>query len=129
VKPLRSKPLRRRLTRDPMDPDLRRSIVDRAGYACDLCRRPLSPDRWECHHRQLRAQLGPDSLSNLIALHDRCHRWVHNHPTWSYTRGFLVPSHHDPLIWRVYRWRAVWMAPGAEWVLAPPHPDQLGGAA
>ncbi|MFC0546904.1 HNH endonuclease [Kutzneria chonburiensis] len=112
-----------------MDPILRASIIDRSAYGCDLCRRPLSEDRWECHHRQLRAQGGKDSLANLLALHDRCHQWIHHHPAWSYGQGFLVPSYHDPLLWRVWRWRAVWMAPGAEWVLADPHPEQRGGAA
>lgn len=118
---------RNKLLRPPMDPILRLTIVDRSGYMCDLCRRPLSEYQWECHHRQLRGQGGSDSLSNLLALHFQCHQHIHLHPTWAKAHGFLVPPWHDPVVWRVWRWRAVWMAPGAEWELADRHPDQGEG--
>lgn len=123
-KPLRRKPLNGRLKRARMDPVLRAAILDRSQSCCDLCRRHLREDQWQCHHRLRRSQGGQDSLFNLIALHTKCHAWVHNNVTWSLEHGFLVPSHRDPATWRVFRFRAVWMAPGAEWVLMNPHADQ-----
>lgn len=125
AKPLARKPFRRRLRRPAMDGSLRDAIIERAEYRCDLCCKPLSPERWECHHRQLRAQLGADHVANLLALHGSCHRWVHDHPEWSYGHGFMVPGARDPLLWNVHRFRTVWMAPRDTWLLSRPHPDQL----
>jgi hypothetical protein len=127
--PLQRKPVTRRaLRRDPMDGELRDAIFTRAGGYCDLCRKRLPVDTWQCHHRLLRSRGGTDSLVNLIALHTNCHTWIHNHPTWADDNGFMVPTHHDPLVWPVHRWQLAWMAPGATWEIAPPHPDQLAAA-
>jgi hypothetical protein len=125
----RHKPMRSTLRRPPMDGDLRTSIIERAEYRCDLCCKALSPERWQCHHRQLRAQLGPDHVANLLALHTRCHEWIHNNPQWGYAHGFMVPAGRDFLVWQVHRFRTLWMAPRDTWVLSRPHPDQLEACA
>lgn len=113
-----------------MDSKLRVVVYTRSRGRCDLCGEPASPSRWECHHRKLKSQGGPDSAVNLITLHRFCHSHVHLHPKWSYGHGFLVPSVHDPEEWRVYRHKQRWQQPTADgWVGAQPHPDQAGWAA
>lgn len=126
-KPFRRAPLPKQLKRPRMDKLLREAILERSDHCCDLCRRRITSDHWECHHRLRRSQGGEDTLSNLTALHTRCHMHVHDNVTWSQLRGFLVPSYRDPLTWRVYRFGSIWMAPGAEWEVAVPHPEQKLG--
>ena len=53
-------------------------------------RRPgQQPER---HHRQ-RRQVGGDRLSNLLALHSLCHRYITEHPTEAEANGWIVSSH------------------------------------
>lgn len=44
------------------------------------------------HHRKMRSQGGSDDPSNLLAVCWACHRWIHDHPSVSYGRGWLVRS-------------------------------------
>jgi hypothetical protein len=48
------------------------------------------------HHRQLRAQGGPNTEENLVDICLFCHGHVHGNPTKSYAMGWLVRSGQDP---------------------------------
>jgi 5-methylcytosine-specific restriction endonuclease McrA len=45
---------------------------------------------FECHHRRLRSQGGPDSPENLITLCSRCHRRAHHNRNWARTLGYIL---------------------------------------
>lgn len=85
-------------------------LVKRSGGMCELriegicelsaCRR---------HHRLMRSQSGPNTLSNLLHLCLACHHRVH-HPTRkfpnaSYSLGWLVPMDTDPASTPCFRLR------------------------
>jgi hypothetical protein len=78
--------------------ELREIVWARSLGVCEHseCGERLSAQRWECHHRKLRAQGGHDCACNLLALHPRCHvqgrTAVHDYPTYSYAAGLLVKS-------------------------------------
>ena len=48
------------------------------------------------HHRKLRAQGGTDEPENVMLVTPEQHRWIHDHPAFSYERGWLVKSWQDP---------------------------------
>lgn len=75
---------------------LRVQVFARDGGCCVHCGVTLHAAGWECHHRQLRSQGGPDELFNLVALDGTCHRWAHDRRLESEPLGFIVPSHTDP---------------------------------
>lgn len=115
--------------RPTMDPVVRKSVYTRSAGWCDLCCLRLNEDAWECHHRRLRSQGGQDEITNLIALHPGCHQHVHRTATeWAYAHGFLCPVYRLPTEWPVFRHRAYWQDPGAEWRAAKPHEEQLARA-
>ncbi|RZT87549.1 HNH endonuclease [Pseudonocardia sediminis] len=113
-------------------PPIRALVLVRADYCCDLCGCPIEDGcRWECHHRKLRAQGGLDEVDNLIALHHKCHRRVHeNRDGRSYSDGFLVPRAQDPAAWPVLRWRGTgrqqWVSPDLNrWLPSEPCARQI----
>jgi hypothetical protein len=75
----------------------RAQVYDRCGGYCDCCGSSLLVSEMHVHHRRLRSQGGSNDVSNLLALHDRCHASVHQNPRLSYEMGWLVPSWADPL--------------------------------
>lgn len=86
------------------------AILTRCAYTCERCNRPLG-DNLERHHRQ-RRQVGGDRLSNLLALHSLCHRYITENPTEAEANGWIVSTHGpdgapDPALARV-RIRGVW---------------------
>jgi len=76
----------------------RPAVIARADGACEaridgICSGPAT----HVHHRLTRGQGGDNSMENLCALCFQCHRYIHNHPEWSYANGWLRPmvaSHH-----------------------------------
>lgn len=66
------------------------ALLRRCGSRCERCGNPLG-DNLERHHRQ-RREVGGDRLSNLIALHSRCHQHVHAHPEEARSNGWIVSS-------------------------------------
>lgn len=89
---------------DPADPAHRRWTTaewDQATLAlwarcrdlCEWCGDPLRGEMAR-HHRQ-RRQLGHDRLSNLVALHTDCHRYVHAHPAEARATGHIVSAYED----------------------------------
>jgi hypothetical protein len=107
------------------DPDWK-SITDQLWSRCDgFCEvsgRPLDYETFDRHHRRPKGMGGTyrpltDSLVNLLALDPEVHNgapWsVHQRPSWSRPRGYLLSSHAadevlevSPLLYR-----------GREWVL------------
>jgi hypothetical protein len=76
-------------------PEVREAIWQRCGGLCELCKESLKPG-WHAHHRRRRSQGGDDSVTNVLALHGRCHDRVHGHVDWSEQAGFLVRSTEYP---------------------------------
>lgn len=67
----------------------RRDVESRAGGRCELVTPACETTGTECHHLLPRSAGGDDSLGNLAWACPACHRWVHDHPTVSYERGWL----------------------------------------
>lgn len=71
-------------------------LISRCGGLCERCDKPLTRDDFERHHR-MRRRDGGDRLSNLLALHTDCHRYITEHPAEAVTQGWIVPvSSDDP---------------------------------
>jgi HNH endonuclease len=68
-------------------------LLRRDGDRCGWCRSPFRGDGVR-HHRMPR-RVGGDRLSNLVLLHDACHKTVHAHPAQARARGFIVSIHGD----------------------------------
>lgn len=78
-----------------------RSIVwDRCGGLCEVCGRTMDPTDWALHHRKLRSHGGPDTPSNALAVHHRCHNLatgsIHLAVAHALDQGWLVSSWNDP---------------------------------
>lgn len=74
---------------------LRLALHERSGGACEACGR-LRGELGVVHHRQLRSQGGRHELTNLVVLHDGCHRFVHENPSWSKAHGLIVSGWSAP---------------------------------
>ena len=48
------------------------------------------------HHRKRRSQGGDDTPTNVIAIPDELHAWIHENPEKAYQLGLLVRSTDDP---------------------------------
>lgn len=84
-----------------MKQELREAVFERDRY-CVKCGNILR-DPVAVHHRKLRKHGGLDALSNLVALCSPCHNIapnsVHQNPSLSYEKGYLVPSWAEPSKW------------------------------
>lgn len=80
-----------------MEKDIAEKVLARAKGYCEAC--GFSGDLI-LHHRKLRSQGGKDAVSNLIAIHNKCHNMgtksIHNNPKDAQVKGFIVPSWSDP---------------------------------
>ena len=93
-------------------------LLLRCGYRCERCGQSLS-DNLERHHRQ-RRQVGGDRLSNLLALHSRCHTYITEHPEEAMANGWIVSAHGpdgtpDPALVKV---RLPGLSGSAWWLLS-----------
>lgn len=128
---LRSKitPKRRRQL-DERWTTLRRMVLLRCGGRCERCGRALG-EYWECHHRKLRSQGGPDDVRNLIALHPDCHNpgspgSVHHSPRIARQGGYMVPGWADPAVEPLLLWGSRWVLLTEGGTYAPtPAPDGI----
>lgn len=48
------------------------------------------------HERKRRAQGGDGSRENTIDVCSACHRWIHDHPSAAYGKGYLVEHWRNP---------------------------------
>lgn len=69
------------------------ALLARCGYRCERCGHALG-DNLERHHRQ-RREVGGDRLSNLLALHSRCHQYITEHPEEARANGWIVSADAD----------------------------------
>lgn len=80
-----------------MDKKIAEKVLARANGYCEVCG---FSGELVLHHRQLKSQGGKDQVSNLIAIHNKCHNMgtksVHNQPKDAQLKGFIVPSWGDP---------------------------------
>ena len=107
---------------DPEWDKLRELLWARSGGYCEISGRPLDQDTFDAHHRRLKGMGGTyrpltDSLCNLLALDPEVHNgapWsVHQAPTWSRPRGYLLSAHVDDE--RMSAWPVLYR--GQDWTL------------
>jgi 5-methylcytosine-specific restriction protein A len=82
--------------------ELRHALLGRCRNRCEHCGKELL-GRWEANHRRARGMGGTrrgdvHSLSNLTALHPRCHAWLTEHPAAGRDLGQFVRQHEDPAV-------------------------------
>jgi hypothetical protein len=65
-------------------------LLARSGHRCERCGQPLNGNL-ERHHR-IRRRDGGDRLSNLLALHSRCHTYITEHPEEAKANGWIVSA-------------------------------------
>jgi 5-methylcytosine-specific restriction endonuclease McrA len=81
-------------------------LLRRDGDRCGWCSRPFGGDGVR-HHRMPR-RVGGDRLSNLVLLHDACHKDVHSRPEAARDRGVIVSIHGDLLTEPAFHERRGW---------------------
>jgi 5-methylcytosine-specific restriction endonuclease McrA len=68
-----------------------RLAIEAAGGACQMAVPGVCTRRAVTgHHRLPRARGGPDTIDNCVACCHACHRYVTDHPSWAYERGFTL---------------------------------------
>ena len=75
---------------------IRKAVWERCAETCEACGYWLPREELNIHHRKLKSQGGTDELTNLIAVHFRCHSSIHLSPERSYELGHLVRSYEEP---------------------------------
>lgn len=53
-------------------------VLKRDNHTCVLCKSKKKGDKLEVHHVVHRSDGGADHYNNLVTLHDKCHKKVHN---------------------------------------------------
>jgi hypothetical protein len=64
-------------------------LLHRCNHRCERCGQLLTS--MERHHR-IRRRDGGDRLSNLLALHPRCHAYITEHPEEAKANGWIVSA-------------------------------------
>lgn len=80
-----------------MDSSVRQAVWERCKGYCEFCGKPLDPDWWDFHHRQLGTKL--DLVENGVASHSFCHvvmpASIHQNPKVAMERGFIISKYVD----------------------------------
>jgi hypothetical protein len=98
--------------------ELREALWCRSDGLCEVSGLPLDFDTFDAHHRRPKQMGGTyrpdtDTLPNLIALHPIVHNGnpasVHQAPSWSRPRGYLLHANVDvletmPMLYRGRHW-------------------------
>ncbi len=77
-----------------LDKAVAEAVIARAGGYCDRCGEVLTG--YHLHHRKMKSQGGPDTVTNLMVVSPACHAWIHANPRESYTRGWLIKGWAEP---------------------------------
>lgn len=67
---------------------IKQRVFTRDNWTCQWCLQPGGA--LDAHHRLRRSQGGKDEYDNLVSVHRKCHRQIHEHPQEARRRGFLV---------------------------------------
>ncbi len=97
---IRGKPIRVRGVKDDAAKwtRIRLAVHGRDQAACLACGVHVKQDNFECHHRKLRSQGGPDEPTNLITLCHGCHDHAHRNRAWANGRGLILRPWQDPAV-------------------------------
>lgn len=78
-----------------------RFVDERRQELCELCGAGVLHAHY--HHRRAKGRGGSrrqstNSAANCLALHPRCHDYVHAYPSLSYENGWLVKGETEPWV-------------------------------
>jgi len=69
----------------------RDAVLERDGWRCRLAGVVIACNgRLHAHHVLPRSRGGRDDLGNGLTACDSHHSWIHAHPEWAYTEGYLL---------------------------------------
>ncbi len=71
---------------------LRPKVFERANGICEVKVPCCIGKATVVHHLRRRSQGGDNSLGNLKACCDPCHRYIHANIAWAYANGHLIPN-------------------------------------
>ena len=75
-----------------MNKDVRQTVWERCAGYCEFCGKPLDPETWDFHHRQLGTKL--DLVVNGIACCHGCHLiGIHGNPQIARSQGFIISKY------------------------------------
>ena len=79
-------------SRKPTGPSeaTRAAVIARSRGWCEIVHPGCTGVGTELHHRLMRSQGGGHGEENLLWLCSTGHRYVHDHPTYAYERGWLL---------------------------------------
>lgn len=69
-------------------PKVRDEVRARSNDRCEIC----GYSAMHMHHRKMRSQGGRHAADNLLHVCRECHDLIHRNPTYSYEKGWLIPS-------------------------------------
>ena len=69
-----------------------RAVVDRSGCRCEAQCPGCTEAAGQMHHRKSRLHGGHETADNLMVVCQACHRFIHENPEYSRSRGLIVPS-------------------------------------
>ncbi|WP_075813043.1 HNH endonuclease signature motif containing protein [Corynebacterium sp. CNJ-954] len=78
---------------------LREAAWERADAVCEAMI-PQAVCQWhgtDVHHRKKRSAGGEHALENALWVCRNCHNYIEAHQAWSFPRGLLVHSYHEPV--------------------------------
>lgn len=82
-----------------MDKKIVAKVVERAKGYCEVCGWDLTDD-YALHHRKLKSRGGKDTVSNLMAVHHKCHNLgtdsIHLNPEMATEKGYMVSAWKEP---------------------------------
>ena len=102
------------------------AVLERSGYRCEVCGKPLGEERgmdYSIHHRRARGLggtrwFGTNLPSNLLVVDGSgttgCHGWIESHRAEAMASGWLVSRYKDPSLVPVeIEGRLVWLTNNA----------------